>query len=303
MIKKRHNNLKTVKKSSSPTQIALQKFVKNKIAMASLIFLILVAIISIIAPLLAPLPINQQDLLNIKGDMTSQNLLGTDSGGRDNFSRLLYAGRVSLTIGLVSTIGMLVIGIAIGVISGYFGGLLDTLLMRITEFVMLFPFLIFAIVLNAALGDKIKNPYGSAIILVGVIIILSWGGIARLVRGKVMQEKENEYFLAAKSIGTPTYKIILKHLLPNILSVVIVQATLTFAGMIVVESGLSFLGFGISKSIPSWGNMLSDAQEGDIISSNPWIWMPPALMIMFTILSINFVGEGLKDAFNPKGRK
>ncbi len=253
MKKKRHNNLETVKKASSPTRIALQKFVKNKIAMASLIFLILVAIISIIAPLLAPLPINQQDLLNIKGDMTSQNILGTDSGGRDNFSRLLYAGRVSLTIGLVSTIGMLLIGITIGVVSGYFGGLLDTLLMRITEFVMLFPFLIFAIVLNAALGDKIKNPYGSAIILVVVIIVLSWGGIARLVRGKVMQEKENEYFLAAKSIGTPTYKIILKHLLPNILSVVIVQATLTFAGMIVVESGLSFLGFGISKSIPSMG--------------------------------------------------
>ncbi|KAA2276970.1 MULTISPECIES: oligopeptide ABC transporter permease [Staphylococcus] len=292
-----------INKASSPTRIALQKFAKNKIAMASLIFLILIAIISIIAPLLAPLPINQQDLLNIKGDMTSQNILGTDSGGRDNFSRLLYAGRMSLSIGLVSTIGMLVIGIAIGVISGFFGGLLDTILMRVTEFVMLFPFLIFAIVLNAALGDKIKNPYGSAIILVAVIIILSWGGIARLVRGKVMQEKENEYFLAAKSIGTPTYKIILKHLLPNILSVVIVQATLTFAGMIVVESGLSFLGFGISKSIPSWGNMLSDAQEGDIISSKPWIWMPPALMIMFTILSINFVGEGLKDAFNPKGRK
>ncbi|WP_415425785.1 oligopeptide ABC transporter permease [Staphylococcus borealis] len=300
---KRRNHLKTVKKAASPTKIALHKFAKNKIAMASLVFLILVAIISIIAPLLAPLPINQQDLLNIKGDMTSQNILGTDSGGRDNFSRLLFAGRMSLTIGLVSTIGMLVIGIAIGVISGYFGGILDTLLMRVTEFVMLFPFLIFAIVLNAALGDKIKNPYGSAIILVAVIIVLSWGGIARLVRGKVMQEKENEYFLAAKSIGTPTHKIILKHLLPNILSVVIVQATLTFAGMIVVESGLSFLGFGISKSIPSWGNMLSDAQEGDIISSKPWIRMPPALMIMFTILSINFVGEGLKDAFNPKGRK
>ena len=118
--------------------------------------MILIAIISIIAPLLAPLPINQQDLLNIKGDMTSQNILGTDSGGRDNFSRLLYAGRMSLSIGLVSTIGMLVIGIAIGVISGFFGGLLDTILMRVTEFVMLFPFLIFAIVLNATLGDKIK---------------------------------------------------------------------------------------------------------------------------------------------------
>lgn len=303
MKKERSIKKNSTKKIYSPTQLALKKFLKNKIAMVSLIFLFFLAIISIIAPLLAPLPINQQDLLNIKGDMSSHNILGTDSGGRDNFSRLLYAGRVSLTIGLTSTIGMLIIGITIGVISGYFGGVTDTILMRITEFVMLFPFLIFAIVLNAALGDKIKNPYGSALILIVVIIILSWGGIARLIRGKVMQEKENEYFLAAKSIGTPTHKIILKHLLPNIISVVIVQATLTFAGMIVVESGLSFLGFGISKSIPSWGNMLSDAQEGDVISSKPWIWMPPALMIMFTILSINFVGEGLKDAFNPKDRR
>lgn len=303
MKKKRSSQKNSTKKIYSPTQLALKKFLKNKIAMISLIFLFFVAIISIIAPLLAPLPINQQDLLNIKGNMSSHNILGTDSGGRDNFSRLLFAGRVSLTIGLTSTVGMLIIGITIGVISGYFGGITDTILMRITEFVMLFPFLIFAIVLNAALGDKIKSPYGSAIILIVVIIVLSWGGIARLVRGKVMQEKENEYFLAAKSIGTPTHKIILKHLLPNIISVVIVQATLTFAGMIVVESGLSFLGFGISKSIPSWGNMLSDAQEGDVISSKPWIWMPPALMIMFTILSINFVGEGLKDAFNPKDRR
>lgn len=290
-------------KSKSPFKIAINKFYHNKIAMISLYFLIGVIIISIFAPLLAPIPINKQDLLNIKGDMSFENILGTDSGGRDNFSRLLYAGRISLSIGIVSTLGMLVIGIIIGMLSGYFGGIIDTIIMRITEFVMLFPFLIFAIVLNAALGDKIKNPYGSAIILVLVIIILSWGGIARLVRGKVMQEKENEYFLAAKSIGTPTHKIIFKHLLPNIISVVIVQATLTFAGMIVVESGLSFLGFGISKSIPSWGNMLSDAQEGDVISGKPWIWMPPALMITLTILSINFVGEGLKDAFNPKGRR
>ncbi|HHZ9604246.1 TPA: oligopeptide ABC transporter permease [Staphylococcus aureus] len=290
-------------KSKSPFKIAFSKFIHNKIAMLSVIFLLIITIVSIIAPLIAPFPVNQQDLLNIKGEMTAQNILGTDSGVRDNFSRLLYAGRISLSIGITSTIGMLLIGITVGVISGYFGGIVDTLLMRITEFVMLFPFLIFAIVLNAALGDKIKNPYGSAIILVLVIIVLSWGGIARLVRGKVLQEKENEYFLAAKSIGTPTYKIILKHLLPNILSVVIVQATLLFAGMIVVESGLSFLGFGISKAIPSWGNMLSDAQEGDVISGKPWIWMPPAIMITLTILSINFVGEGIKDAFNPRGRR
>ncbi|HGZ4307793.1 TPA: ABC transporter permease [Staphylococcus aureus] len=216
-------------KSKSPFKIAFSKFIHNKIAMLSVIFLLIITIVSIIAPLIAPFPVNQQDLLNIKGEMTAQNILGTDSGGRDNFSRLLYAGRISLSIGITSTIGMLLIGITVGVISGYFGGIVDTLLMRITEFVMLFPFLIFAIVLNAALGDKIKNPYGSAI--------------------------------------------------------------------------LSFLGFGISKAIPSWGNMLSDAQEGDVISGKPWIWMPPAIMITLTILSINFVGEGIKDAFNPRGRR
>lgn len=152
------------KKSYSPFAISMKKFSRNKMAMISLFFLILVAIISIIAPLIAPLPINKQDLLNIKGDMSVENLLGTDAGGRDNFSRLLYAGRISLAIGFTSTIGMLLIGISIGVISGYFGGIIDTLLMRVTEFVMLFPFLIFAIVLNAALGDKIKNPYGFLIL-------------------------------------------------------------------------------------------------------------------------------------------
>ncbi len=127
-------------KSKSPFKIAFSKFIHNKIAMLSVIFLLIITIVSIIAPLIAPFPVNQQDLLNIKGEMTAQNILGTDSGGRDNFSRLLYAGRISLSIGITSTIGMLLIGITVGVISGYFGGIVDTLLMRITEFVMLFPF-------------------------------------------------------------------------------------------------------------------------------------------------------------------
>ena len=158
------------------------------------LFLLIITIVSIIAPLIAPFPVNQQDLLNIKGEMTAQNILGTDSGGRDNFSRLLYAGRISLSIGITSTIGMLLIGITVGVISGYFGGIVDTLLMRITEFVMLFPFLIFAIVLNAALGDKIKNPYGSAIILVLVIIVLSWEVLQDLFVVKYFKKKKMNTF-------------------------------------------------------------------------------------------------------------
>lgn len=194
-------------KSKSPFKIALSRFIHNKIAMLSIIFLLIITIVSIIAPLIAPFPVNQQDLLNIKGEMTAQNILGTDSGGRDNFSRLLYAGRISLSIGITSTIGMLLIGITVGVISGYFGGIVDTLLMRITEFVMLFPFLIFAIVLNAALGDKIKNPYGSAIILVLVIIVLSWEVLQDLFMVKYFKKKKMNTFWQQNQLVHPHIKL------------------------------------------------------------------------------------------------
>ncbi|MCS4485617.1 oligopeptide ABC transporter permease [Staphylococcus americanisciuri] len=290
------------KTNRSPLEIAKHKFLKNKPAMAASIILGLIFIISLLAPFLAPHDPNVQNLVLIKGQMSSEHWLGTDSGGRDVFSRLLYSGRVSLLFGLTTTIGLMIIGIFIGMISGYYGGWVDTLLMRFTEFVMLFPFIPFAVVLNATFSGKIENQYGSAIVLALVLIVLSWVGVARVVRGKVMQEKENEYFLAAQSIGTPVYKILFKHLLPNILSVVIVQGTLIFAVQIVAEAGLSFLGFGIDKSVPTWGNMLSDAQEGDILRGKPWIWMPPAIAITITILCINFIGEGLKDALNPKSR-
>ncbi|UXU56030.1 MULTISPECIES: oligopeptide ABC transporter permease [Staphylococcus] len=290
-------------KNRSPLAIARQKFLKNKPAMAASIILILIFFISLIAPFIAPFDPNLQNLVMIKGDMSAQHWLGTDSGGRDIFSRLLYSGRVSLLFGLVTTIGLMIIGVLIGMISGYYGGWVDTILMRFTEFVMLFPFIPFAVVLNATFSGKIENQYGSAFVLAAVLIALSWVGVARIVRGKVMQEKENEYFLAAQSIGTPVFKILFKHLLPNILSVIIVQATLLFAVQIVAEAGLSFLGFGIDKTVPTWGNMLSDAQEGDILRGKPWIWMPPALAITTTILCINFIGEGLKDALNPKSRR
>ncbi|PTH59500.1 oligopeptide ABC transporter permease [Staphylococcus agnetis] len=290
-------------KNRSPLAIARQKFLKNKPAMAASIILILIFFISLIAPFIAPFDPNLQNLVMIKGDMSAQHWLGTDSGGRDIFSRLLYSGRVSLLFGLVTTIGLMIIGVLIGMISGYYGGWVDTILMRFTEFVMLFPFIPFAVVLNATFSGKIENQYGSAVVLAAVLIALSWVGVARIVRGKVMQEKENEYFLAAQSIGTPVFKILFKHLLPNILSVIIVQATLLFAVQIVAEAGLSFLGFGIDKTVPTWGNMLSDAQEGDILRGKPWIWMPPALAITTTILCINFIGEGLKDALNPKSRR
>ncbi|MBO3079160.1 oligopeptide ABC transporter permease [Mammaliicoccus sciuri] len=287
-------------KKKSPLTIARNKFIRNKPAMFATLILSLIFFVSVISPLIAPYDPNLQNLVMIKGEITTEHWLGTDSGGRDILSRLLYSGRVSLIFGLVTTVGLMLIGILVGMLSGYYGGWVDTILMRFTEFVMLFPFIPFAVVLNATFSGKIENKYGSAIILAIVLIALSWVGIARIVRGKVLQEKENEYFLAAQSIGTPVYKILLKHLLPNILSVIIVQATLVFAVQIVAEAGLSFLGFGIDKTVPTWGNILTDAQEGDILRSKPWIWMPPAIIITVTILCINFIGEGLKDALNPK---
>jgi peptide/nickel transport system permease protein len=212
---------------------------------------------------------------------------------------LLYGGRISLIVGISCTLLVILIGTVIGAAAGYFGGIIDSMLMRFTDFVLTFPFTVFVIVLNAVFFGKLNG----LLVLILVISFLSWGSVARIVRSKILAEKENEYIMAAISIGCSPFKVIVKHLLPNVLSTIIVQGTILFATMIVVESGLSYLGFGVPAEIPSWGNMLSSANEPDVLQSKPWIWIPPALAITFTILAINFVGEGLKDALNPRSRR
>jgi peptide/nickel transport system permease protein len=287
------------KKSLSPFAIARRKFVKNKLAMISLIFLLIVSIVSILAPYITTADITRINIGEMSLEPSSEHWLGTDKSGRDVFTRLLYGGRISLLVGISCTLFVIFLGTIIGSISGYFGGAVDSLLMRFTDFILNFPFLVFVIVLNAILFGKVNGLW----VLIGTISLLSWGGIARIVRSKILAEKENEYITAAISIGCSPAKIIVKHLLPNILSTIIVQATITFATMIVAETGLSFLGFGVPQEIPSWGNMLNSANEPDVLQFKLWIWVPPALIITITILSINFIGEGLKDAFNPKSKR
>jgi peptide/nickel transport system permease protein len=287
------------KKSLSPFAIARRKFVKNKLAMISLIFLLIVSIVSILAPYITTADITRINIGEMSLEPSSEHWLGTDKSGRDVFTRLLYGGRISLLVGISCTLFVIFFGTIIGSISGYFGGAVDSLLMRFTDFILNFPFLVFVIVLNAILFGKVNGLW----VLIGTISLLSWGGIARIVRSKILAEKENEYITAAISIGCSPAKIIVKHLLPNILSTIIVQATITFATMIVAETGLSFLGFGVPQEIPSWGNMLNSANEPDVLQFKLWIWVPPALIITITILSINFIGEGLKDAFNPKSKR
>lgn len=287
---------KPIQKSLSPWAVARRKFMKNKLAMISLCFLLLVIVISLLAPIITTQDIKKIYISQMSLSPSSEHFLGTDKSGRDVFTRLLFGGRVSLFLGLSCTFLVIVFGTLVGAIAGYFGGLIDNLLMRFTDFVLNFPFIVFVAVLNAILFGIVSGLW----VLIGVISFLSWGGVARIVRSKILAEKENEYVLASISIGCSSSKVILKHLLPNILSTIIVQSSITFASMIVAEAGLSYLGFGVPMEIPSWGNMLSSASEPDVLQYKPWIWIPPALIITLSTLSINFVGEGLKDALNPK---
>ncbi|WP_442599177.1 oligopeptide ABC transporter permease [Neobacillus sp. D3-1R] len=289
----------TKPKSQSPWVLARRKFLKNKVAMISLIFLLTVCALSILAEPLT-MPIEDTAKINIREigkTPSAEHFFGTDKSGRDVFARTLHGGKTSLLLAFTITISVITIGTIVGAVSGYFGGWVDNALMRFTDFMMNFPFLLFVIVLKSIFLES-----GTAT-LIFVISVLSWTGVARLVRSKVMAEKENEYILGSISIGCSPAKTIFKHLLPNVMSTIIVQATLILAGMIVAETGLSFLGFGVPMNIPSWGNMLNEARSPDVLAIKWWIWIPPAAVLTLTILSINFIGEGLKDAFNPKSNR
>ncbi|BFI98171.1 MULTISPECIES: oligopeptide ABC transporter permease [Priestia] len=283
-------------KNLSPWAIARKKFVKNKLAMISLAFMIVITLLAIFAPLLTKADITRIDYMAMNAAPSSDHWFGTDTNGRDVFARTLYGGRTSLLIGVACTTLVILIGTLIGSIAGYYGGKVDQFLMRFTDFVLNFPLIVFVVVLNTILIGKISGVWT----LILVVSFLSWGSTARLVRSKVLAEKENEYVLSAVSIGCSPFKIIFKHLLPNVFSTIVVQASLQMAILIVFESAISFIGFGVPADTPSWGNMLTEARESDVLQNKPWMWVPPGLAITFTILAINFIGEGLKDALNPK---
>lgn len=287
---------KPVKKSLSQWAIARKKFTHNFLAMISLIFLVVVTVLSMSASFLTDIDPSRIDPRLINAVPSAEHWLGADGAGRDIITMLLYGGRTSLLIGFSCTAIIIIIAALIGTISGFYGGKVDSILMRFTDFMMNFPFLIFVIVLKTIFVDS------GVLALILVISFLSWTGAARVIRSKVMSEKENEYILSAISIGTRPVKVIMKHLLPNVMSTVIVQATLLLAAMIVAETGLSYLGFGVPVGTPSWGNMLQTARDPGTLSGKWWIWIPPGLAITFTILAINFIGEGFKDAFNPRSK-
>lgn len=270
-----------------------KKFMKNRLALCGLIVLMGIVFAAIFAPFLCRYSPTEQNLLFRLQPPSMEHLLGTDEYGRDIFSRLLYGARVSLLVGLSAVSGALFIGTVIGALAGYHGGWIDNVLMRIVDMFNAFPSIFLLITIVTLLEPSLAN-------IVIVFILLGWTGTARLVRGEFLKLKEEEFVWAARSLGMSDVRIMFLHILPNAAAPIIVAATLGIGGVILAESGLSFLGLGIQPPIPSWGNMLQGAQSLSIMVLAPWYPLFPGLMILLTVLSFNFVGDGLRDALDPK---
>lgn len=229
-------------------------------------------------------------------------LFGTDDLGRDLLTRLLHGGRITMVVAFVSVVISTIIGITIGLISGFYGGIIDKLLMRFAEIISSFPFLPLAITLSAMIGSSLDQTQRIALIM-AILGFISWPGLARLIRGQILAEREKEFVLAARALGIKQNTIILKHILPNIINLIIVSMTLDYAGGLLTEAGLSYLGFGVLPPNPSWGNMLTGAQSTTVIQQYWWRWIIPATAVLLTALTVNLIGDGLRDAMDPKANE
>ena len=266
---------------------------KNKLAMLGLIILTLIVLTAIFANVLAPYDYTAQNLVNMKKFPSMEHPFGTDEFGPDIFSRIIYGTRQSLVIGVGSIAIAVLAGGLIGLISGFYGGWLDNLLMRITDVMMAIPGMLLAIAIVAALGSSLKN-------LLIAIAIAKLPNFARIMRATVMSAREQEYVTASKVMGISNWKILLEDILPNSLSPMIVQATLGIAFAILTAAGMSFMGLGIQPPTPEWGAMISTAKN--YIRDYPYMVMFPGAAIMITILALNLLGDGLRDALDPKLR-
>lgn len=314
----------TQRESVSFMRDAMRRLAKNKIAMVCLSIIIIVALIAFIVPEFYPYSYTKQDVSakNLKpfeyskkemakmekGQEIFPHIMGTDSLGRDYCIRVIYGTRISLTVGMISALIVVIIGIIYGSISGYFGGKVDLVMMRIVDIIYALPDVLIVILLSVAIKDWVATSNNDLIIKLGagmvsifiVFGLLYWVGMARQVRGQVLSIKEQEYVLASRSIGASPARIIRKHMIPNCLSVIIITAALQIPSAIFTESFLSFLGLGVSVPMPSLGSLASEARSG--LQSYPHLLIFPAASIFLIVLSFNLLGNGLRDAFDPKLR-
>lgn len=275
-------------KVESWASITWRRFRRNKVAFGSLLLFAGIILLAILAPVIAPFNPNQT-VGDFAAAPTARHLLGTDDVGRDVLSRLIYGSRVSLIVGVGSVLIYAVIGIALGLLSGYFGGMADSIIMRITEVFMAYPHFMVIMVIVSLIGPNMMT-------VMLVMGFMGWPPICRLVRGEVLKVKSMDYVSSAIVTGYSPYTIVFKHILPNVLSPILVNATFGIASAILMEASLSFLGMGVQPPTASWGNMLTSAQSLTTLSAEPWRWIPPGIAILIAVLTINFFGDGLNEA-------
>jgi peptide/nickel transport system permease protein len=269
-------------------------FWASRPALISLIFLVVVIAAAIGAPVVGRYAPTQVILADFEKPPSWDHWLGTDSAGRDVWSRLIWGSRNSLIVAGVAVSISVIIGTVVGAVSGFYGGVLDGLLMRVTDGFIAFPDIVLVLMLASLLGPSIVN-------VVLVIGFLSWTGVARLVRGQFFGLKEQDWVLAARSVGVSNRRLIFRHLLPHVVSPVVIAATFGAAGAVLTEAGLSYLGLGVRPPTPSWGTMLADAQSVHVLQSVPWSWLAPGVTLTLVVLAVNYVGDTLRRALDPRG--
>lgn len=284
---------KKVNANETYMQTVMRRFRAHHLAKISLVILVVVGLAALFAPVVAPY---DPDAIvgTFSGAPCKEFILGTDQIGRDVFSRLLYATRISLLVGILATVISTVIGVVLGLIAGYFGGVADMILMRFTDMVMSFPYILLVLVAAAIF----KPGLWSIILILGFV---DWPGVARLVRGNVLSLRETNFVKGNVVAGMPLRHILFSEILPNTVAPILVYATSVMAISMLDEAALSFLGMGVQPPMASLGNMLNGAQSITVLTSQPWLWLPSGIMIVVLVVSINFVGDALRDAFDPSG--
>jgi peptide/nickel transport system permease protein len=278
--------------SSKGGSRALKKMLNNRLAVVGLVLFSIILFTAVFAPLFTSADPLKIDLRNLSKPPSADHWFGTDKTGRDVFARVLYGGRVSILVGLGSGIIAAIVGVLIGAYAGYKGGWIDVIALRVSELFMSFPQIILVLLLVSIIGQSLSN-------LMIIFVLTGWGGMYRMARARMLSLREEEYVQALQSFGLSTASICYKHILPNALGPIMVNITLTTAAFILAEAGLSFLGLGVPVNIPTWGNILNVAQEIRVLQNFWWMWLPVGAVISLFVLSVNFIGDGLRDATDP----
>ena len=309
----------------TPGQLVAKRFFRNKLACVGLGIIIVMILFCAIGPFISPYgeyeifyinsttgeevrmkedSVGGSDMgINVKAPISSAHWLGTDADGRDVMTRLMYGGRISLFVGIIVVAIELVIGVLMGGIAGYYGGAVDMIIMRLVEIFNSIPFIPLMLIISSVLFASGVKPQHKIFWIMGIMGVLYWAGVARLVRGQILSLRELEYMQAAEATGIRTSKKILKHLIPCVMPIIILIATMDIGGVILTESVLSYLGVGIAWPFASWGNMVDVVKQSVILKNYINIWLPPGICILLTVLAWNFIGDGMRDAFDPRMKR